>query len=111
MDATALLEDLAAKLLEDRVPTIRSVRVLTPIAGGYTDAVVAACDVVSVDAAVHDLSGQFVLKAQRSDAINQADAHDGFCERLRGFAARHVPALRAMATDDDISVALYDVAG
>ncbi|MER8187000.1 hypothetical protein [Kitasatospora sp. NPDC094015] len=99
------------EILKLRFGAATSVGFLKELTGGYTEALVATCDLSRTGDPAHE--GKYIVKAsRRTDGNRQSHAHRRFSEALpREFSEAHVPALVATETDDDLSVDLYEIAG
>ncbi|MDX2647283.1 hypothetical protein PV341_27695 [Streptomyces sp. PA03-1a] len=109
-DSTDTLQDQAIRLLKDQLGIGAEVRVLQELSDGYTDAVVAKCDVS--DAAESTLDGQYIVKAAPVTGRRQSAAHQHFYTSLPpDFADEHIAGLALTADSPTISVDVYEIAG
>ena len=107
------IEATGCSLIESRLAQSSKVRIIKPLAGGYTEALVLLCDIAAEGdvADVNGLNGQYILKIERPASGNQSVAHEEFCRLLDTFAREHVPRLVMSAQDAGVSADLYEVAG
>ena len=87
-----------------------SVEFMEDLAGGYTEASVAKCDVAGgKDAGV---DGQYIVKVSPlTGDERQSTAHAHFTDALGDFSEQHVPKLVLTSQDDACAVDLYEIAG
>ena len=107
------IEATGCRLIESRLAQSSKVRVVKPLSGGYTEALVLLCDITADDDGtdVNGINGQYILKIERPASENQSAAHEEFCRQLATFAREHVPSLVMSAQDAGVSADLYEVAG
>src|SRR5947209_7484680 len=100
------LEAAGHHLISSRLSLASTVTVVKSLSGGYTDARVFLCDVVSdhVDRGTEVLDGQFILKVGRSTGRPQSEAHEFFCRSLGTFADVHIPKLLMSVQDAGLCV-------
>jgi hypothetical protein len=104
------VRERVTRVIHGRLGPEASVEFMEDLAGGYTDASVAKCDVAGVRGT--ELDGQFIVKVSPLNGDQrQSAAHEHFIDALGDFSDQHVPKLVLSAEDDRVAVDLYEIAG
>ncbi|MFD5450872.1 P-loop NTPase [Streptomyces sp. NPDC003470] len=107
---TLTVQERVRKLIHSRLGPGASIEFMEDLAGGYTEASVAKCDVAGGGSA--GLDGQYIVKTTPLRGIErQSTAHEHFLNSLDVFAEQHVPKLVLSAEDDLFAIDLYEIAG
>ncbi|MGI5391868.1 hypothetical protein [Streptomyces sp. CA-251251] len=100
------VQDRVRSLIHSRLGPDSSIEFMEDLAGGYTEASVAKCDVTG------GLDGQYIVKATPlSGEERQRTAHEHFLGALGTFTEQRLPKLVLSAEDDRYAIDLYEIAG
>ncbi|MFQ6197232.1 hypothetical protein [Streptomyces sp. NPDC000405] len=104
------LRDRVVRVMRERLGVSTSIEFLEELAGGYTEAQVAKCDVMGAEGS--GLDGQYIVKVSPVDSSGrrQSTAHEYFSTGLTAFAESRVPKLVMSAEDDQCCIDLYEIA-
>ncbi|MFE0846675.1 hypothetical protein [Streptomyces rochei] len=107
---TLTVQERVRRLIHSRLGPDASVEFMEDLAGGYTEASVAKCDVASGGSP--GLDGQYIVKTTPlTGKERQRTAHEHFIGALGTFTEQHVPKLVLSAEDDRFAIDLYEIAG
>ncbi|WP_192340266.1 hypothetical protein [Streptomyces sp. VITNK9] len=107
---TLTVQERVRRLIHSRLGPDASVEFMEDLAGGYTEASVAKCDVASGGSP--GLDGQYIVKTTPlTGKERQRTAHEHFLGALGTFTEQHVPKLVLSAEDDRFAIDLYEIAG